>query len=308
LLLGAIFGLSVKWVTEALSNLAAARWRFDAIFQFLGANKGGLPTSVEDQLTEIGNRIKRQDLSGLDELFKPLESARGPLRQFNDNISNINDDISRQESLVYRRASRRLPIDDVVLEERRQVRALQGREWPWENVQAVLDETKRLGEHVKGATKAMTQQRLDVLRLYQDGKFAEAYELSSAPPPQPDSSKDGERLGARQSQPDEDLIDYPIVEPRISYISSWFMRRDGRGIIQWMSERPRTLAAVASILVVAIVGLQLQYLNSTSFDGSLAQWLSLLLWAAIIELSGVSVLDVVGRLSGSGPAPRSGRT
>ena len=309
LLLGAIFGLSVKWVTEALSSLAAARWRFNAIFQVLAGHRGGLPTSVEDQLTEIGNRIKRQDLSDLDELFKPLESARGPLREFSDNIGNINDDISRQEGLAFRRDFRRLPIDDVVLEERRHVRVLRGREWPWKNVQDVLDEAKQLGEYVKDATKAMNQGRLDVLRLYQDGNFVEAYKLSSTPPLKPqDSRKDGERLDAEQSQPSADWIDYSIVAGEPSYISRWLMRRDSRGIIQWMTERPRTLAAIASILVVAIVGLQLQYLNSTSFDGSLAQWLSLLLWAAIIELSGVSVLDVVGRLSGSGPALRSGRT
>jgi hypothetical protein len=312
LLLGAIFGFSVKWVTEALSSLAAARWRFDSIFQVLGGERRGLPTSAEDKLTEIRNRIKRQDLSDLDELFEPLESARGPLRQFSENIGNITDEIDHQEGLAFRSKFRQLPIGDVVREERRQVKTLRGREWSWQNMQdmqAILEETKQLGDHVKGATNAITQQRLDVLQLYQNGDFVRAYELlSSAPPPEPDSKKDGDRPTAKQPQSIASLADLSIVEGRTSYIPRWLMRRDARGIIQWMSERPRTLAAVASILVVAIVGLQLQYLNSTSFDGSLAQWLSLLLWAAIIELSGVSVLDVVGRLSGSGPAPRSGRT
>jgi hypothetical protein len=65
------------------------------------------------------------------------------------------------------------------------------------------------------------------------------------------------------------------------------------------------MAGAASVLVVATVGLQIQYMNSTSFTGSLSDWLTLLLWAAIVELSGVSLLDVVGRLSGGRTAPRT---
>jgi hypothetical protein len=173
LLLGAIFGLSVKWVTEALSSLAAARWRYNTIFQVLGGSRGGLPTSAEDQLAEIRNRIKRQDLSELDELFEPLESSRGPLREFSDNVNNINDDIRRQERL--QRIFRSLPINDVVLEERRHVRELLSREWPWKNAEEILKAAKQLGTYVKDVTRAINQQRSDVLDKYQAGKFEDAY-------------------------------------------------------------------------------------------------------------------------------------
>lgn len=52
------------------------------------------------------------------------------------------------------------------------------------------------------------------------------------------------------------------------------------------------------MLVVSVVGLQLQYLDSSGFSGSLGDWLGLVPWSAAVELSGVSVLDVLGRLGG----------
>lgn len=63
-------------------------------------------------------------------------------------------------------------------------------------------------------------------------------------------------------------------------------------------------AALASVLVVGLVGLKLEYLEEPSFHSHMGDWLTLFLWAAVVELSGVSVLDVVGRLGASGaPTP-----
>lgn len=306
LLLGAIFGLSVKWVTEALSSLAAARWRFDAITQRLRGSGGLLPTSAEDLISDIWNRISRQDVSQLDGSFESLESALGPLRTFSESMKNVNDDIRLQRKA---RHDQSLPVDDVISEERRQVADLLNRDWPWPDTSAVLAEAKQLSAYARAATGAITAGRPDVVSLFAKGDFAAAFELYRSPSQQAaaqgsdDSAAESARLRASDDGQVPHIQDLEMP-PMVLLQRRWIGLFNARGWIQWMTERPRTLAAVASILVVSIVGLQLQYLDSTSFDGSLASWLSLLLWAAVIELSGVSVLDVVGRLSGGASTPR----
>ncbi len=310
LLLGAIFGLSVKWVTEALSSLAAARWRYDSIMQRLGRSLDELPTSAVDRLNDIRNSIARQDVSHLDGTFVSLESALGPLRKFSGDIKNINDDIARQEEYQRRRGN--LPIKAVVHEERRQVNDLRNQEWPWPDADAMGRSVKLLSDQVRAATRAIEAGQANVVRLFAEGDFARAVEESgklSALGADHLVADDHPADAAAQPSAGDGYGEPWIVEPAPRHLlprGRWLSILGARGIIQWMTERPRSLAAAASILVVSIVGLQLQYLNSTSFDGSLADWLNLLLWAAVIELSGVSVLDVVGRLSGAGPAPRPG--
>ena len=302
LLLGAIFGLSVKWVTEALSSLAAARWRYDSIMQRLGRSLDELPTSAVDRLNDIRSSIGRQDVSNLDGSFASLESALGPLRKFSGDIKDINFYIARQEDY---RGRRNLPVEAVVGEERRHVKDLLGQEWPWPDPDATEKSVKLLSDQVRIATRAIEAGQADVVRLFAEGDFVRAVELFGKP-----SALGADHPVADNNPPDaaaQTSAGDSYGEPWIPGPGPRHILPNGRWLaffIQWMTERPRTLAAAASILVVSIVGLQLQYLNSTSFDGSLADWLSLLLWAAVIELSGVSVLDVVGRLSGGAPAPR----
>jgi hypothetical protein len=73
--------------------------------------------------------------------------------------------------------------------------------------------------------------------------------------------------------------------------------------LKFLFRQARVLAGAASVIVVTLVGLKVQYLDNQQFDGALSAWLALALWGAVIELSGVSILDVVGRLGSSGAAP-----
>jgi hypothetical protein len=57
LLLGAVLGLSVKWITEALLDLASARRRFDRLCRGLGDSKS-LPDDAAATLAEISDRIE----------------------------------------------------------------------------------------------------------------------------------------------------------------------------------------------------------------------------------------------------------
>jgi hypothetical protein len=198
-----------------------------------------------------------------------------------------------------------------VRQEKRQIDALISRDWPWKDSKAILDEIDKLGGYVQAISSAFDEKLTNVLNLFGKGQFEQAYQLYSNPNSAKSrpSEADGDTNSAQAATPGRfknrlnRFLD-PSASSRPVY-SRWRSGLHSRSTIQWMTERPRALAAAASILVVSIVGLQLEYLDSTSFGGSLSDWLSLLLWSAVVELSGVSVLDVVGRLSGGGPAPRS---
>jgi hypothetical protein len=137
-----------------------------------------------------------------------------------------------------------------------------------------------------------------VLDLFRKGEFEEAAEQYRFPPPAVEG--------------DEQADEGPPRKPRRrfrAYSDGMFLpfpRPGQSGLVSWMAERPRWFAGMASVFVVSLVGLQLQYLDVDDFGGGLGHWLELLLWAAVVELSGVSVLDVLSRLGGGGAAQEPG--
>lgn len=308
LLLGAVFGLSVKWVTEALSSLAEAHWRLDGIRQRLGRTDECLPLSAAAKLDDLDNRVMRQDISQIDESFKPFDDASLlSLRKFCDGIDRINSIIRQQELLYGHLTVDNVSAADVIHAERERVDELKGRDWPWKNTQKILDNLQQLKRDANTVSSALKYGRGDVLTLFADDKFKEAREKYNNPPAKnkkgagAGSQTEGAAQGASKT--------FGLFTSTPGVIRRWLRPSGLRSspMTHWMTKHPRGLAATASVLVVAIVGLQLQYLDSTSFGGSLSDWLGLLLWSAVVELSGVSVLDVVGRLSGGGPASRSSR-
>ncbi len=191
------------------------------------------------------------------------------------------------------------------------VRELQATKWPWdatESEETVLKKAWELSRQSLIVSNVLSEPDRfpGVLYKFQCDEFDEA-----------------EKEYLRQNRPEADLKSAtPIVavspgaavrskRSRARHvIVSPHPRRRGllRGdktLTEWMTERPRAMVGAASVIVVSIVGLQVQYMDSTTFTGSLSDWLTLLLWAAVIELSGVSLLDVVGRLGGARAAPRT---
>jgi hypothetical protein len=132
------------------------------------------------------------------------------------------------------------------------------------------------------------------VRYFRRGDFTNGERMFNLPtPPLPEPEDNGPKQRRR-------LV--PLVLQSKQKRASLFARLGGGSALQWMMKRPLQFAGLASVIVVATVGLQVQYLDNNSFSGSLGDWLGLALWSAVIELSGVSVLDVLGRL-GAGARP-----
>jgi hypothetical protein len=137
LFLGASLGLIVKWITEALSQLAAARWRFEDVRRSLGgASRTSLPTMASAKLEEIENRIRRQDTGSLDAAFAPLLANARQLSAFSAAVQSALREIEQQEGLAWGwNADDADPIDSefvrsIIQAERNQIDRLRSEEWP----------------------------------------------------------------------------------------------------------------------------------------------------------------------------------
>jgi hypothetical protein len=182
----------------------------------------------------------------------------------------------------------------------------------------MLTKVQDFADHVREVTLALNdvdrRENLPLARaaleLFRRGQFKQAhdtYNMPAPPEPVPEDPSTPRRTPRRRRTP---TMSFGPIDIRLR---PGLLSLGRGGVVQWMMKRPRAFAGTASVVVVSTAGLQLQYLNNAGFSGSLGDWMSLVLWSAVIELSGVSVLDVLGRLGGgartvgaSPPGPAGG--
>jgi hypothetical protein len=311
LVIGATIGLSVKWITESLTRLAAASWRVEDLRRSLGGSSDGLPLMAAAQLKEIEEAIRRQDTDdNIEKALVPLVSNVSNLRSFAAATRNAKDEVENQYNISQAAwdwddgapdALNQDFIESMARAESTCIERLLARDWPWKNPAETVEEAQILADQCSTATSALrdatsggaNSTTSEVLDRFRKGNFVEAVILYRQPP---------EDL--KVTLPSEAVILPKPTKARSRRFSSArgfsslipFGDDSPRGLVPWMARRPRAFAAAASVFVVSLVGLQLQYLNAANFAGELGDWLGLLLWSAVVELSGVSVLDVLGRL------------
>ncbi len=309
LVIGATIGLAVKWITESLTRIAAASWRAEDLRRSLGSRGNAMPLMAAVRLDEIEDAIRRQDTDdNLEKAFAPLLSNVSHLRSFATAIQNSKSEIRNQLELRYT-----LDLDDessdtldrdfvesIARAESTRIERLRAIEWPWKNPTETIEEAQRLEDQCSTATLALNDAvagradstTLKVLELFRKGSFSDAVTLYNEKPelapPSDVTPKEKTKKKAHRPRFFSSVAEYSRIYPFPGY--------GPRGLVPWMARRPRAFAAAASVFVVSLAGLQFQYLNAPDFAGELGDWLGLLLWAAVIELSGVSVLDVLSRL------------
>jgi hypothetical protein len=310
LVIGATIGLAVKWITESLSRLAAMRWRVEDLRRSLGGNSDGLPLMAAVRLQEIEEAVRRQDTDeNLDKAFVPLLSDVSNLRGFATAIQDAEREIQTQRDFRYSldwdgESSDTLDadfIESMARAESSKIERLRALNWPWKDPAQTVEAAQALARQCSTATLALsdvtagraTSTTFEVLDLFRKGNFAEAVELYNQPRKAEDLQPSEAKTKVKKERPRRfsSLVEHSMRIP--------FSEYGPRGLVPWMAQRPRAFAAAASVFVVSLVGLRLQYLDAADFAGGLGDWLGLLLWAAVVELSGVSVLDVIGRLGTS---------
>jgi hypothetical protein len=67
----------------------------------------------------------------------------------------------------------------------------------------------------------------------------------------------------------------------------------------WALDHAVLITSVAAAGLITFVGYQTQFLNSTDFDGGAGDYARLIGWSLALQISGTTIVQVVGRLSTS---------
>jgi len=328
LLVGAFTGLAIKWITESLTPLGTQRKRLDSLRRALRLSEEEtdvLPTDADIKLDDIEDRIRRGDLQGIEDEFKEVEDHKALLRRISALLSRLNRILLRQEDATRPAGPAWLPrrgederrqrdIATIIDRERRELAGVRDLAWPSKRA-TILKECDKLEQWFQTATlfipKYLRNPDNPILRqvrdLYHASNFQAAEDLflareqsPTAPGPGPSPAPAPAPPPApAQLSPEQELLEPVeskfVLEPPLT-------RPPPRpfSVVDWAARKARPFAAIASVIIVALVGLKLQYLEVPGFQNHVGDWLTLFLWATVIELSGVSVLDVIGRLGSSG--------
>jgi hypothetical protein len=308
LIAGSVLGLLVKWITESLTPRAGMMRRLANLRRAIGYGEDGtnLPVAVRMDVDDLQDRIELQDFARAEELFKKFDVNRLKLADISSRFDVLYDQLAEQSRVVDRTVAGLGRDDDLLLNgmldaQYRSLLELQGAPWP-DHEKEIISATTQLRTQfgvAANAVLAYLKNRPDrdlrrVLSTFQEGNFEQAVEDYRRYQEQ--------RLQMAVSDADEarEVAQGSAGQESSSSIAGSYKQgvRDPEAL-SWIFRNARPIAAFASVIVVSLVGLKMEYLEKQSFDGSLGAWLTLGLWALVVELSGLSVLDVVGRLGGN---------
>ncbi|HEX6683908.1 MAG TPA: hypothetical protein VF062_13985 [Candidatus Limnocylindrales bacterium] len=292
---GALLGLAVKWVTERLTPLAPFSRRLTQLRRAIGWRLEGrnVPLSLRLQIEDLADRIARGDSKGADDLFQQLEPLRERAATVSSQLNAIFDQLDEQ--LIALKAAGLdvtdfARVDAVLNEEYRKLLDVQAMKWQADNAPIfpaiqnlrgeVVVASQVVAAFLRNPRETKMSQALDAL---QRGQYSEAdrlYTESRGVADREPQSPDNKRRKANRHVPD-----------------AFRLNRYAQPSTQWWFKHARVIAAIASAIVVTLVGLKSQYLDDQAFSGALTSWMTLGLWGLAVELSGVSILDVLSRLS-----------
>ncbi|WFE58614.1 hypothetical protein [Micromonospora sp. WMMD712] len=305
LVAGAAAGLLIKWITERLTPQAMIYRRLALLRRAVGWGSDGrnLPVVARLQMEELQDVIARHDYGRAEQLFTDLEKEREQLASMANRFIVLDNMLFAQSEAVSahpKPISRNVlaRVDAVVDECHRRLQLAKDAPWPdrADEIARNLDvlqlnfitASQVITSYIELPNEATLRSAVDMLQRGAYDSAAQEYDrflqsgtVETSTTAEPGKSRRSRRIRAPRAE-----------EP---------------GLAPWF-RAARPIAGMASVLVVALVGLKLQYLGNQSFQGDLTAWLTLGLWGFVVELSGTSVMEVVARLSaghGSGTQPLS---
>ncbi|MFC7532475.1 hypothetical protein [Actinoplanes sp. GCM10030250] len=305
LVTGAAAGLLIKWITERLTPQAMIYRRLASLRRAVGWGSDGrnLPVAARLRMEELQDVIARHDYGRAEQLFTDLETGRERLASMASRFVVLDNALSAQAQAVSVQP-RPMPrnvlarVDAVIDECHRRLQLAKGAAWP-DRADEIARDLDVLRLNFITASQVITS----YLDTPNEGTLRTAVDLlqrgeyDSAAQEYDRFLQSGTVETGTTAEPGKSRRPNPMRAPRPEEpgLSPWF-------------RAARPIAGMASVLVVALVGLKLQYLGNPSFQGDLTAWVTLGLWGFVVELSGTSVIEVVSRLGaghGSGTQPAS---
>lgn len=305
ILLGSMLGLLVKYITERLTPQATLARRLGTLKRALNYQDDGatLPVRVRMRIDDLEDQISRSDYASVEKSFEQFDKDKSRLATISWQFRILIDQLDQQAQLLDEATGlawtdRRL-IEGVLEAEFREVQAAQVLDWPTQEADMVARSreyassfgavTGIISRFLRGPNRRLRAHLFDIQQGYLPSSSAALEMPASDIDADDEVAEAGDGGGGASRSVRSGVVD--VVAPGL---------RQDPGRVSLLFRQARTIAAIASVVVVSLVGLKTQYLDQQSFGGSLSDWLGLGLWGLVVELSGVAVLDVLGRLGSSG--------
>jgi len=289
LLLGALAGGLVKWLGDRYSPVAGLRRRQRRLLRRLGGVLAHLPERVRDDFETIRDGIAHFDPDGLDPLLTAIETDGTNLARFGSAMLDVDEWLAHLSPLAGSPLSPDLGVLLQLAIERQT--ALAGAAYPWSDPDAQCAAAERLRASLRALARA--------IEAADDRAYTHAARSLFPDDAAFAAVVEQQRSTGRQAVRYTRMADVVRAQPAPP-------RRSPQQVIL---DNVLPITMVATAVVVMIIGYKTQFLDDKAFDGGNGDYLALFLWAFALQVAGVTVGEVVGKLtrgaSAGAPAPSS---
>jgi hypothetical protein len=283
LALGAILGWLIKWVTDSFSVLGTALNRYQRFIRDIPGGTKNLPTNVREALADILNSISYAGTADVANLVKKLDdfdSHRDDLLGFAQDIGHMREQVQQQH--IQRAA---IPwVDNEVpnlktaqVQEAQEMKSWLNTEWPSAAPQAAATERTRKLQDVDALTAKLSAARnvpadqVSTSQVVNDLRDAADALLTKGT--------------VTQGQPTVLLTVEDAARPRATSMLQW-----------WLGHRLLLFGSIIGF-VIALVGLQTQFLGKSTFSDSFIDYFTLGVWAFASQVAGTSLAEMAGKIA-----------
>jgi hypothetical protein len=287
LLLGALTGAAVKWLGDRYAPVAGLRRRQRRLVRRFGSWRRQLPERAQYDLAVIDDGIGSFDPEGVDPALTELEQQGDALTRFSSAMYELEKFIEAQEQFTDLDFDP--PLRKVLAAEYASVAHLRGEKFPWadpDHVAGSADELRMIARTIVAA-----------LRAQDESAYADAAQriVGAA-----DDTQVERLLTAPEGRP------APTVRPVMAPLST--PRPERRSFAQMMLDNSLLITMIVGAVVVAFVGYQAEFIGDESWDGGSGDYLRLFAWAFALQVAGVTILEVAGKLVTAASAPPAAPT
>jgi hypothetical protein len=293
LFLGAVLGAAAKWFNDNISPLAPIRRRSKTIIHDLTRWYPGLPEDAASTFEDVRD-LRVSDQATFDERFAKLNDQRGDLRSF----ANEQFEGTALLDAIERDHGGEPGVGDVVACARLALQDLCLRTWPWEKPQDEVASARLASTRIRqlstalrhGGTEAAAT--VDAIRNIGADWFSTTVAAAAAAP-----HDAGEHATGATESVDMDL--HLRMEPQERDAE---LRRN-RNTRSALVDVAPVIGMGLLVLVSVFIGYTTQYLGDNDFSGSFGDYLALVGWALGLQITGVTVVQLFGRLTPTGTVP-----
>lgn len=279
LLLGALMGATVKWLGDRYAPVAALRRRQRRLVRRFGAWRNQLPERAQYDLAVIDDGVGSFDPDGVDTALTELEQQGDALTRFSSALHELERLMADQNRFTD--TDYDPPVGHVLAAEFARIAALRGEKFPWADPDAIAEDADDLRVTARTIVAAL------------DAGDDAAYEAAARPLVGTVAEVQVERIAAAHRDQAARPLAPPLPQPVV------VAGAERRSFAQVLLDNSLLITMVVGAIVVAIVGYQTQFTADKTFDAGNGDYLALFAWAFALQVAGVTILEVAGKLVSS---------